>query len=96
MTIENAGAIGASSFTRKGLQKVVINGYDSIGEWAFQLGSGPQKAPLEVSITGDGTIGGCVFAGRELGDVTITGGTLGFLTEEYQGVIYKSPAFCYA
>ncbi len=93
VTIENAGAIGASSFTRKGLQKVVINGYDSIGEWAFQLGTGSQKAPLEVSITGDGTIGGGVFAGRELGDVTITGGKTESFFEEYKGDIYETATF---
>jgi hypothetical protein len=93
VTIENAGAIGASSFTRKGLQKVVINGYDSIGEWAFQLGTGSQKAPLEVSITGDGTIGGGVFAGRELGDVTITGGKTESFFEEYKGDIYETSTF---
>ncbi len=93
VTIENVGTIKNQAFNRKGLTSLVINGYDSIEEWAFQFGTGSQKAPLEVSITGDGTIGGGAFSNRQLGDVTITGGTLESYFEEYQGDIYETPTF---
>ena len=92
VVVEDCGTIERQAFNGKGLTSVTVNGYESIEEYAFQLQSGTSKT-LEVHIAGEGVIGGGAFANRTLGEVSLTGGSLGFFEEVYQGETYKYGAF---